>query len=255
MVILVATAIILLLIVLVAFFIVVYQRRMMEQKLRLQEIEAEAQRQKLAAIVDAQERERMRIAGDLHDGVGALLSTAKMSLNFTKRKLAKEGVENSLEESTSLLDAAIGSVREISHDLLPPSLEKLGLVTVLEQLADRTARLSGIRFECQVKGVQRRLPVRTELVLYRVAQELIGNALKHSQATELGLEVMFEAENLLLRFQDNGIGFDLVKVMEGSPGLGLRGMQSRMAALGGTIVLHSVVGKGSCAEISVGIET
>jgi signal transduction histidine kinase len=246
---LVSTAIILLLIVLVAFFIVIYQRRVMAQKLRMQEIEADAQRQKLAAIVDTQETERMRIARDLHDEVGAMLSTVKMSIKRAQRKLTKDGVETTLDDSTELLDTAIGSVRAISHDLLPPSLETLGLAAALSQLADKTAQLSGIAFSCHAAAALPRLPIRTELTLYRVVQELIANSLKHSQATARHLELDLEGQRLRIRFRDNGVGFDLAATRDSGTGLGLRGMESRVDALGGMLSLQSSQGNGFSAEI------
>lgn len=246
---LVSTAIILLLIVLVAFFIVVYQRRVMAQKVRMQEIEADAQRQKLAAIVDTQEAERMRIARDLHDEVGAMLSTVKMSLKLVQRKLAKDGIESPLDESTSLLDSVIGSVREISHDLLPPSLESLGLAAALKQLTEKTSQLSGVPHTFGLAGTPWRLPIRSELTLYRVVQELISNSLKHSQATELCLELVFGEQQLSILFKDNGIGFS----QDGSKeaGLGLRGIASRVEALGGNVKLQSAPGQGFSAKILV----
>jgi two-component system, NarL family, sensor kinase len=254
-VILVATAIILLLIVLVVFFIVIYQRRVMGQKMKMQMIETDAHRQKMAAIVETQESERMRIARDLHDEVGALLSTVKMSLKLSQRKLAKEGVENNLDESASILDTAIASVREISHDLLPPSLETLGLAAALVQLAEKTATLTGIPFICKVTGEPSRLPIRTELTLYRVVQELISNSLKHSHATERGLEMVFAGERLRLFFRDNGIGFDLPAMKDSGRGIGLSGMESRVAALGGEMWMQSATGQGFSAEISLAFQT
>ena len=248
---LVSTAIILLLIVMVAFFIVIYQRRIMAQKLRMQEIEADAQRQKMAAIVDTQESERMRIARDLHDEVGAMLSTVKMSLKLSQRKLAKDGIENSLDESTDMLDTAIGSVRQISHDLLPPSLESLGLTVTIQQLTEKTAAMSGISFVCKVVGAQIRLPIRTELTLYRVMQELISNSLKHSQAKARTMEVQFEEKSLRMAFADDGMGFDLAGMKDSGAGLGLRGMESRVEALGGQLVMESSVGNGFRATISL----
>lgn len=244
---LVSTAIILLLIVLVAFFIVIYQRRVMAQKVRMQEIEAHAQRQMMAAIVDTQEAERMRIARDLHDEVGAMLSTVKMSIKRAERNLAKEGVPHSLQEPTDLLDAVIGSVREISHDLLPPSLESLGLAAALGQLAEKTAQLSGVPFAFRLEGTLGRLPVRTELTLYRIVQELISNALKHAQATELRLEVGFGEQGLSILFRDNGVGFGEAEA--GKAGLGLRGIKSRVEALGGELQLQTAPGRGTSAKI------
>ena len=247
---LVSTAIILLLIVLVAFFIVIYQRRVMVQKVKMQEIEADAQRQKMAAIVDTQESERMRIARDLHDEVGAMLSTVKMSIKRAERKLAKEGIAHEgFDETCGLLDTAIGSVRAISHDLLPPSLETLGLAAALTQLADKTAQLSGLPFQCRAAAGLPRLPIRTELTLYRVVQEMIANSLKHSQATERLLELGHDAQGLKIAFRDNGVGFDLDVTKGSSSGLGLRGMESRVDALGGSLNLQSAPGAGFAAQI------
>ncbi len=215
------------------------------------ELERQQQRAILQTTVETQESERIRIARDLHDEVGALLSTVKMSLKLSQRKLAKDGVENSLDESTEMLDSAIGSVRQISHDLLPPSLESLGLCAALAQLAAKTAQLSGIPFECVLLHEPPRLEIRTELTLYRVVQELISNSLKHSQATERRLDLGFKGGVFTLSFRDNGIGFDLAKVKESGAGLGLRGMESRVDALGGKLRFETAPGQGFLAEISL----
>jgi signal transduction histidine kinase len=215
------------------------------------ELERQQQRAILQTTVETQESERIRIARDLHDEVGALLSTVKMSLKLSQRKLAKDGVETSLDESTEMLDSAIGSVRQISHDLLPPSLESLGICAALAQLATKTAQLSGIPFECVLIHEPPRLEIRTELTLYRVVQELISNSLKHSQATERRLDFSFRDSVFTLVFRDNGIGFDLAKVKESGAGLGLRGMESRVDALGGKLRFETAPGQGFVAEISL----
>ncbi len=222
---------------------------------RKQEAARERERQQQRAIlqttVETQESERIRIARDLHDEVGALLSTVKMSLKLSQRKLAKDGVETSLDESTEMLDSAIGSVRQISHDLLPPSLESLGLCAALAQLASKTAQLSGIPFECVLLHEPPRLEIRTELTLYRIVQELISNSLKHSQATERKLTLGYADGQFTLLFQDNGVGFDLAKVKDSGAGLGLRGMESRVDALGGKLQFETAPGQGFSAEISL----
>jgi signal transduction histidine kinase len=249
---LVSTAIILLLIVLVAFFIVVYQRRVMAQKVRMQEIEADAQRQKMAAIVETQETERMRIARDLHDEVGAMLSTVKMSIKLAERKLAKEGVAHEgFEETFGLLDTVIGSVRAISHDLLPPSLESLGLAAALEALAAKTQALAGAPFSFALIGEPRRLPIRTELSLYRVVQELITNSLKHAQAQHRKLQVTFAADRLRILFVDDGRGFDYAATRGSAQGLGLQGMESRVESLGGSLLMQAAIGQGCSAELQL----
>lgn len=248
---LVSTAIVLVLIAVVAVVVVAYQRRVMAQKVRMQEIEAEAQRQRLAAVVDTQESERMRIARDLHDEVGAMLSTVKMSIKRVERKLAQEGQEPPLSEATEMLDSAIGSVRAISHDLLPPSLEALGLGPALAQLAAKTAEMSGTPFNCVAAVDLPRLPIRAELTLYRVVQELIANSLKHGQAATRQLRICQAGQRLEIAFRDDGVGCDLKSITGSGGGLGLQGMASRVEALGGTLKLESSPGRGFSAVILV----
>ena len=250
---LVSTAIILFLVVLVAVFMVAYQRRVMAQKTRILHVEAESQKQVMAAIVETQESERIRIARDLHDEVGALLSSVKMGIKLSERKLANApGEPPVFSELTGMLDTAIESVRGISHDLLPPSLEALGLAKALEAMANHLSRTSGIPFLPAINGLAWRLPIRTELTLYRVVQEMSNNSLKHSGATQRTLHVFFSPQMLRITFQDNGKGFDYAHLKASAKGLGLRGMESRVESVGGTLEVKSEEGGGYWGEIRIG---
>jgi signal transduction histidine kinase len=242
---LVATAVILLLIALVAAFVIVYQRRVMAQKARIQEIEAQAQRMRTAAMLEAQEQERMRIAKDLHDEVGADLSAIKMRLNLLSRQLHQaDALAEGLQQSRDMIDASIESVRRISHNLLPPALESLGLPDALQSFARQTTQATGVAFVVQTAGERRRLPIHHELSLFRILHELCQNSLRHGAAQQLQLVLVFGLSALDLSYTDDGRGFDTSQDTASGKGLGLSNIQSRIEAIGAEFKMESAPGQG-----------
>lgn len=248
---LVATAVILLLIAVVAAFVIVYQRRVMTQKARIQEIESQAQRIRTAAILETQEQERIRIAKDLHDEVGADLSAIKLHLNLLSRQQSSaDALGTGLQQARDMLDASIESVRRISHGLLPPTLESLGLPQALQSFARQTSQATGIAYHVQTSGEPHRLPIHHELSLFRIVQELSQNSLRHAAAQQLQLQLRFGASSLLLSYADDGRGFD-PKASHPGRGLGLDNMRSRAEAIGATLRLESSPGQGMQAHIEI----
>jgi signal transduction histidine kinase len=234
---------------------IVYQRKVNRNKLMLKEKEAQYQDELMVATIASQEHERRRIARDLHDEVGAMLSTIKLNLGGVNMKLKKMGVEGDLTADTkSLLDDTIQNVRQISKDLLPPTLEEFGLAQALSELCEKVESASGIKIIAQIKDISPRLKPDQELALYRVVQEMINNALKHAEASEFTLELKQENNSVNLRFADNGKGFDLYSIKNskaGMRGLGLKNLENRAKAASGIIDFQSSPGKGTQISISL----
>jgi two-component system NarL family sensor kinase len=240
-----ASVVILLMIVLVAIFMVIYQRRLVRQRMVLQERELQYQKDVLDATVDSQEKERERIGKDLHDGVGATLSAVRMHLALLDRKLKKaadSGID--LGDAKVMLDDAIGSVRGISHDLSPPSLRNLGLDAAVSAFAQRIDALSGTTFKVSVQGKSYRLPEKMELAAFRVIQELSNNSLKHAAARQLQCQLHFAPDGLAVVYSDDGRGFKPETVRQGSGGLGLMSLESRIRMHQGDFNLRSAPGQG-----------
>ncbi|MFD2786045.1 sensor histidine kinase [Hymenobacter rubripertinctus] len=243
------TPILLLLALGIVGFVVRYQRRLIQQQLEMQELHETGQQQALEAALLAQEEERRRIAGDLHDGVGTTLAIVKLHLNTLNQP-------ELTQEATLLLDQAINEVRRISRNLLPAALQKFGLSFALEALA-RTIPADGpTQVSVEQHGQPHRLDAQYELIVYRVVQELLGNGLRHAHASQIHVVVEFGPEALALRYSDNGIGFDPTlpdqPPLPGSrTGLGLTNLRSRVGVLRGTLRHESAPGQGTKVWISL----
>ncbi|MFD1188570.1 sensor histidine kinase [Pontibacter rugosus] len=252
------TPVLLVLSVGIIVFVVLYQRRMLQHQEHLRELQDVKQQQLLEVTLQTQEDERRRVARDLHDEVGAMLALIKLNLYqlVNNVEVKDEGLLTAGYNIKQQLDDVLSSVRRISHDLMPVVLEKMGLVQSLEALR-RTLASGSNQLEMIVKYNEknRRLNPKNELLLYRMVQELLNNTLKHAEATQVTVELLFESENILLVYTDNGKGFNLHTLQEGENlqggGLGIMSLQSRAALMGGHITLTSSPGAGIRAEINV----
>lgn len=233
-------------------FFVVYQKRLLQQQEKMNRREAEYQKELLRASIQSQEAERKRIASDLHDSVGALLSATKMYLKQIGIGSA-ENLPDIKKESLGLVDETIQNVRHISHNLLPPALERFGLGAALEDLAEKINHSGTINFEMHYDE-RSRLELETEIGLYRIIQELCNNTIKHADAKNIQLLLERTDTAFQIIYRDDGNGFDLedkTDQQSRKKGLGLRSLESRANALNARFKLESAVGKGMTAIIEL----
>ncbi len=229
-------------------FFVVYQRRLLEQQRLLQEEERKHQKQLLAAAVEIQETERRRIASDLHDDIGSLLSATRLYLRQLSPEATPEKTLSIKSESLSILDEMIQNTRRITHDLLPPVLEKFGFQAAAEDLCDRVRNSGGIGVRFSASTEERLAPKR-EIALYRVLQELVNNTLKHAEAKNISVDLAWSRDNFSFNYQDDGKGFDLSGQQAG--GLGLRNIESRVSLIDGSLISNTAPGKGLAVNITL----
>jgi len=234
------------LIVILGFlFILHFQRtrknRLINEKeiLRLKE---EKKAMAAQAIVEGQEEERKRIARELHDGIGVLLSNVKMQ--FTS--LIDKSPENKemFDKATSVLNQASMDVRRISHDMMPGNLSKFGLIAAIEDLfeeIDETGKISA-KMTNEIGG--ERFSENKEIMLYRIIQELVNNTIKHAGANSISLSLNKSDGHILVNYADNGKGFDQGKAKE-VKSMGLKNIHDRVKFLGGELSIESSIGKGS----------
>jgi signal transduction histidine kinase len=211
----------------VVAFALLAQRRLLRQRLQLTELEARHRERLLYENLEAVEAERKRMAKDLHDELGGMLSILSLKVGqFDQPALVRE--------SQTLIDSSLGSMRRIAHDLLPPGIEMFGLADALEGLCARLASHGAIGMEFTAPEPTPRFDPRAELCVYRIVQELINNSLRHGEASRIELELSAPAGGALtLRYADNGRGFDPAALPRGR-GLGLQNIALRLKLLRGT---------------------
>lgn len=237
----------------IILFMVFYQKKMIEEQLKRQELELAHQQKMMEATLESQENERRRLAGELHDSIGAMLSTIRVGITTMARQLPEyEG----LEQSKQMLDDTISSVRRISRDLMPATLEKFGFAHAVKELCERFQATSFLPIQCVEQGEVQSFDKNRELMLFRIVQELINNALKHSQASEIFINVCGR-QDLEVSVKDNGIGFDpeeFKNSRETGKGLGLFNIESRARLLGATVNYDTTLTRGSMITLTVPYE-
>jgi signal transduction histidine kinase len=220
-------------VIIVYFFasIIRYHRRYMK-----------LQREKIFAEITIRENERKRIANDLHDSLGPLLSAVK--LNIGSVDIERPADQEILDKTAGYLDEIIGSMRRISHDLLPNTLERRGLLEAIKEFIGQVNGKQSLNIQLYVvKEIQ--VPREKEIHIFRMIQEIVHNTLKHAQAGNLQIGLSEEGGHLLCLTKDDGKGFDKEKVLAGSQGLGLRSLESRCEILNGILSLDSIPGGGT----------
>ncbi len=207
-------------------------------------------------VTRAQEEERKRISRELHDETIqslVVLSRNLDSLASGNNELS-EKTRLQMEELRQETNNIMGEVRRLSQDLRPAALDRLGLRSALELLANDTAQYSGINTKVSIIGTERRLPEEIELVLFRITQEALRNAWRHSKATNINIVLEYTGTLTSVKIQDNGVGFDVLKATGelGKEGrFGLAGMNERARLIGGVLTVESEVGKGTTITIEV----
>jgi signal transduction histidine kinase len=204
--------------------------------------------QLLGAVLAAQEEERTRLARELHDSIGQSLTAIIMTAGAIENSLPP-GFFNAKAKLTSLRGIAaqaLQDLRNLIYDLRPEALGSLGLIPALRSQVEKYLESAGIKVELKAVGIRDGLPAEMEIAIFRVIQEAITNIARHAQATEVDILVSKKAGRLIVRIEDDGVGFDPNQVMNGNlPAWGLRGMQERVTLLGGEFYLGSKPGSGT----------
>lgn len=221
------------------FFVSLYKRRVLENKLSVKEMEAKHQQEMLKATLDSQEEERNRLGTELHDGVGAMLSTIKMNLQVSQRNDSLEILPQVIEYLTE----TIGQVRSISHEMMPVILKKYGLKRAVDELFEKINHSEKLT-AAVVKWDELQLDEKDQLMLYRIIQELTNNCLKHAEASKIELRTKKEGEAFHVTFVDDGKGFPK-QVLEKANGIGLWNIMNRAQTLNAAVHFSNASGGGA----------
>ncbi len=221
---------------------------MIKNQVELRKLQDEKQSDLLKAVFETQESERKRLAEDLHDSVGQVLSAIKLNLHRLDKSRVTENAQPVLADTRRLADECIVEIRNIIHNVLPPVLTDYGLLEALEGLCAKIEQNTGVRVEFKKHLSELRFKPGIELAFYRIAQELFSNAIKHSEATAIHLALSSEPGWLVMEFKDNGRGF---KIEEVKHGFGLKNLESRVQLINGEIKIYTKPQSGTITIIRV----
>ena len=230
-----------------------YRKRQLQNKMSLQAEVMKQQDLATKAIINAEENERKRIAAELHDGVGQMMSAAKMNLSAIENEISFKDEEQRFyfDKVIGMVDESCKEIRSVSHQMMPNALLKSGLASAVKEFLDKIdSRI--IKINLHAEGLQERLDSNTETVLYRVIQECVNNVIKHSGANNLDISLIKDADGISATVEDNGRGFDTTDKQK-FEGIGLKNISSRVNFLKGTVDFDSSPGKGTLVAIHVPI--
>lgn len=218
-------------------------------KRQIKELQDDIQIRSMQSMIEGQELERERIAKDLHDSLGGLLSTVK--LQFDSEQIGDDVKRNkTFQNAHALLDHAVTEVRTISQNLQPAALANLGLEAALKDLINRFSDEHYPYIDLQCYDIPKQMNQMHSLSIFRVIQEMLHNAIKHSKASEILLQINREGDELVIQFEDDGVGFDPQNLKR--KGMGLGNIQSRIDYLKGSVERDSTIGEGTSYLIHVG---
>jgi Signal transduction histidine kinase len=207
----------------------------------------------LNTIIQTEEKERKRFAKDLHDGLGPLLSTVKMSVSTLAQMKQDEASREIIENTELVINEAIKSIKEISDNLSPHVLSNFGLVRALSNFINKINIAKTIKINLNTELKDERFDPNVEVVLYRVICELINNTIKHAHAKKINISLSLTDGQLSIVYKDDGKGFDVSKIVEhqGNSGMGFSNIYSRINSLKGEINIESESKKGTQVTIKV----
>lgn len=231
-------------------FVLLYQKRVVEQTMLVKQMELNYQQAVVYHTLDAVEDERKRVARDLHDEVGAALSAMRLLVGQLGSTLPPDARTDELSTRVKyVIDQTMDSVRRISNDLLPQGLDELGLAYALEGLCENAMSLTEADIRLTV-NTNPNMPVRTRLIVYRLVQELLNNAVKHAEATDITLVVVQQSDSLTLHYTDDGKGFDFTEAYQ-KKSLGLKNIETRARMLNGAATFETRPGLGLRVAVEI----
>jgi signal transduction histidine kinase len=243
----------------VIIFIQLYQQRceLKEKQLLLEEyIEKlkETEKSRIKLILEGEDREKMRIASELHDGIGQYLSAASMNFNSAKEELdfQNDKIRERFDNGLNFLNQAIIESRALTGNLVPKLVNDFGLVEGLEMLMKKLNETSKTNFKLIKKSFKGRLNKGVELHLYRMGQECFNNVIKHSEANTATMQIVIDSEQTIhLTCEDDGKGFEMNSKLQDINSYGLQSLYHRTKLLGGNISVESQIDKGTMVTIDI----
>lgn len=235
---------------LLAYFYYVQQKN--KEKLKLNKALADVQRQVARGAIEAEIKERQRIAEELHDSFGQILSLIKLNLTKIQKISEKNNHQPDplIEQTVELANRAFVDLRGISHNMSPIMLKTKGLVLSVKDLVDRIEETSAFSISFEVVNMECCFDPVLEFTLFRTIQELLNNVINHAKASEINLQLIKDDDSITVMLEDNGVGFN-EKDLESFKGMGLRNTISRVKNLNGELIIDSSPGRGTTVTIII----
>jgi signal transduction histidine kinase len=228
-------------------FVIIYKKRLLQQQMKLQEQQIIHQQQLLQSAVKIQDEERKRFAADLHDEIGGGISTILLSVEQLKKgQTAQLEIVSKSQVVREQLNDLLKKVREISYNIMPPTLEDFGLHEAISDLCYSISESSELTVAYSWKGDEERLDFSAELALYRIIKEILVNTVKHAVAKKIDITIENSPTNFTLISKDDGKGFDPATVQKGA---GLRNIKDRAHIIGATLQLSSNINLGTTVQV------
>ncbi len=225
-------------ILLIIISLLIRSRYRRKQQLALQERVLAVQEAYIKATIESQENERKRVAQDLHDGMGQLISALRMTVSSLPVLPSDEEKHKTVEKSEKILNDMHREVRAVAFNLMPQTLIQYGLIPALQEMASRLNESTGMKIKISSFDLNNRLTEVHEISIYRIVQEWITNVMKYAEATKIEIDLVVDDDEIRLTIEDNGKGFD-TRLLIDSAGNGWKNMQSRTGLLKGTINIDS----------------
>ncbi len=226
-----------------------------EVEIKNQEINKLLKEQELksyASMLEGQDKERQRVASDLHDRLGGILSTVKAYFQTIDDKISSLEVKtvSQFNKASDLLSEAVDEVRNISHDLHSGVLKNFGLLVAINDLKNTIELTGQLSVELFISGDRKDMSASTEIDIYRLIQELFSNTMKHAEADKVTIQISFMDNSINIIFEDDGIGFDMSNIKKG---IGLKNIEARAKKMNGEVNIDSRLGRGTIVIIDIPI--
>ena len=231
-----------------------YKQKQKLQQQRISELETQHQLTATEAVLKGEEQERTRLAKDLHDGLGGMLSGIKYSFNTMKGNLIMTPENNqAFERSMDMLDSSIREMRRVAHNMMPEALVKFGLNTALKDFCNEINQSGALKVNYQSIGLENAaIDQTTSITIYRIVQELINNTMKHAAAKTAIVQVAKSDQQLTVTVEDDGKGFDTA-ILNKAKGIGWSNIENRVEFLKGKLDVKSAAGKGTSVLIELNV--
>jgi signal transduction histidine kinase len=243
---LVTTAVFLILAVFVISFVVLFQKRQIQNLKEKTALKTAYDHEILKSQIEVQNQTLQHIGQELHDNIGQLLSVAKINLNILEES---ENTEHEyIKQTNEIISQSINDLRALTKSLDGDFVNDFGLEESISHELQRIRKTKRFETEISVLGTKRKLGYEIEIVLFRIVQEVLNNALKHSKAKNIDIRLQYLPTDFELTVKDDGKGFDLQNIKlenMASSGAGLRNMQRRIELIGGKCTINSMIGKGT----------